>query len=168
MHVSAVMIAIGCGLVANECCELTPWCARKLVRWSAFRRYTDRARAETRAEELTALVNDRPGNLLKLLTACGFAVVGAGAVTRRVVTGSRLRRYLQLPGVFAWRCFTGKPLDGVPRTDAGFFTDGTRVLDRNSAPRPPDKLLTEIREDVRRIREEWRDLRLSKRTRTRA
>lgn len=42
----------------------------------------------TRAEELAALINDRPGKLFKLMTAMGFAVVGiAAAVDRR---GGRL------------------------------------------------------------------------------
>jgi hypothetical protein len=53
--------------------DLCPWLADKLVRWSAFRRYRDRERAETRAEELAALIEQRPGHLLKLFTAINFA-----------------------------------------------------------------------------------------------
>ncbi len=80
------------GLLANELCEFGPWCARKLVRWSAFRRYTDPGRAEMRAEELTALINDRPGNLFKLITAVCFAadaiiVCGRRAIVREPDVG---------------------------------------------------------------------------------
>jgi mycothiol system anti-sigma-R factor len=78
---AAILLGIVSGLLANEFCEFSPWCARKLVRWSAFRRYANPARAEMRAEELTALINDRPGNLFKLITAFGFA--GAAVVSTR-------------------------------------------------------------------------------------
>lgn len=77
---------IGLNVVANECCDLAPWCARKLVRWSAFHRYTDPARAEARAEELVALIDDRPGHTLKLITALGFAGCAAFASARRLLT----------------------------------------------------------------------------------
>lgn len=55
------------GLVINECGELSPWLARKLIRWAA------RVRYPTRVEELTALIAERPGKLFKLVTASGFA-----------------------------------------------------------------------------------------------
>ncbi len=71
--IAGIVLGIVAGLLANELCEFSPWCARKLVRWSAFRRYTDPSRAEMRAEELTAVINDRPGNLFNLITAVSFA-----------------------------------------------------------------------------------------------
>ena len=82
-----ILFGIVAGLVANEFCEFSPWCARKLVHWSAFRRYTDPGRAQMRAEELSALINDQPGNLLKLITGVCFAadaiiVWGCHAVAR--------------------------------------------------------------------------------------
>ena len=52
--IAGILLGIVAGLLANELCEFSPWCARKLVRWSAFRRYADPGRAEMRAEELTA------------------------------------------------------------------------------------------------------------------
>lgn len=70
---SAIVISIVIGLIVNECCDVSPWCARRLVRWSAARRYADPDRAAARAEELAALVDARPGKLLKLFTALGFA-----------------------------------------------------------------------------------------------
>jgi len=68
-----VLLGIGVGLVVNEFCDVSPWLARKIARWSAFHRYSDPARAAARAEELAAVINDRPGKLFKLITACGFA-----------------------------------------------------------------------------------------------
>lgn len=85
MTAGAILFAIITGLAANECCELAPWCARKLVRWSAFLRYPDPARAEARAEELAAVINDRPGNLLKLITALTFAGGAALVSTHRSI-----------------------------------------------------------------------------------
>jgi hypothetical protein len=61
-------------------------------------------------------------------------------------------RWLQMPGVAAWRWFTGQPLDGVPRTDAGWFTKGHKALDRDAAPRPPASLAAEVRRDVQGFR----------------
>lgn len=92
--IAGIVLGIVAGLLVNELCEFSPWCARKLVRWSALRRYTDPGRAEMRAEELTGLINDRPGNLLKLTTAVGFAaaaviVAGRRALTREPDAGTR-------------------------------------------------------------------------------
>jgi len=90
--IAGILLGIVTGLVANELCEFGPWCARRLVRWSAFRRYPDPGRAEMRAEELTALINDRPGNLFKLITAVCFAaeaiiVCGRRAIARKPDVG---------------------------------------------------------------------------------
>jgi hypothetical protein len=81
---SETAFAIVLGLLVNECCELSPWVAVRLVRWAARLRYSDTPeRAAIRGEELTALVNDRPGKLFKLLTALGF--------TLRALTTTALR-----------------------------------------------------------------------------
>lgn len=80
-----ILLGIVTGLLANELCEFGPWCARKLVRWSAFRQYTNPGRAEMRAEELTALINDRPGNLFKLITAVCFATNAIIVCGRRAI-----------------------------------------------------------------------------------
>jgi hypothetical protein len=60
-------------LAVNECCELSPWAAQKIARWSAHLRYADADRAKVRAEELAALIDGRPGKLFKLITAMCFA-----------------------------------------------------------------------------------------------
>jgi hypothetical protein len=69
-------------------------------------------------------------------------------------------RWLQIPGVIAWRWFTGKPLDGVSRTDAGWFTYGHKVLDRDGAPQPPGSLSAEVGGDAQGFRTELRELRV--------
>jgi hypothetical protein len=76
---------------------------------------------------------------------------------------ARIVRWLQLPGVFAWRFFTGKELDGVPRTDATWMARGTAVLDRDKAPRPAASLRDEIRGDVAQAREEFELRRIARR-----
>ncbi len=74
--------------------------------------------------------------------------------------GKALRSCLRAPAVFAWRWLTGKPLDGVARTDAGWFTRGHKTLDRSEAPRPPGTLRAEVGGDIRAIRTEHRELRV--------
>jgi hypothetical protein len=69
----SAIISVIMGLAVNECSELSPALARRLVRWSARHRYHDAARADERAEELAAYINDRPGKLFKLIVALGFA-----------------------------------------------------------------------------------------------
>lgn len=70
-----LVAAVVLGLIINECGELSPWLAQKLVRWAA------RVRYPTRVEELSALIAERPGKLFKLVTASGFA---CAALTYRV------------------------------------------------------------------------------------
>jgi hypothetical protein len=65
-----VMVGIVLGLVVNECTEVSPWLAHKLVRQAAKIQQPDRA-AEF-AEARSADINDRPGKLFKLFTALGF------------------------------------------------------------------------------------------------
>ena len=83
--IAVILIGIGCAYLGNELCDFSPWCARKLARWSAFRKYADPDRAEIRAEELAAVINARPGNLLKLITAALFAAAAVALSARRAV-----------------------------------------------------------------------------------
>ncbi len=83
--IAVILIGIGCAYLGNELCDFSPWCARKLVRWSAFRRYANPGRAEMRAEELAAVIDARPGNLLKLITAAGFAAAAVVLSALRTV-----------------------------------------------------------------------------------
>jgi WD40 repeat protein len=86
MTVLALVWAVVLGLVINEFSELSPWAARKVVRWSARVRYTNPRRARARAEELSALIDARPGKLLKLITALCFAAAAIRAWLARAVT----------------------------------------------------------------------------------
>jgi hypothetical protein len=88
MNFDEALLAIITGLAVNECCDVSPWAARKLVRWSAHHRYVPPAFAEVRAEELAALIDDRPGKLFKLITALGFA---AAALVNHKVSAGALR-----------------------------------------------------------------------------
>jgi hypothetical protein len=81
-----IVISVILGLIVNECSDISPWCARKLVRWSAYRRYTDPCRADKRAEELAALIDNRPGKILKLFSALGFAGSAICVACRRGLT----------------------------------------------------------------------------------
>jgi|GEM_PF-551025 len=85
MTVEVALLSILLGLLVNECTDAAPWCARKLVQWSAFCKYANQARAQARAEELAALINDRPGNLFKLITALGFVFGAVITATHRKV-----------------------------------------------------------------------------------
>ena len=76
---------------------------------------------------------------------------------------SALRRCLEWAGRMAWRFFTGKPMNGVPRTDATWMTDGTTTLDPATAPRPARTLLGEIRSGIAQIREEFELRRIARR-----
>jgi hypothetical protein len=98
--ITGILLSILTSLAAAEITAINPWCAKKLVRWSARRRYADnQARAKIRAEELEAFIDARPGNLLKLMTAAAFAAAAVAGMTRkrarrptRVHSGRRVRR----------------------------------------------------------------------------
>lgn len=73
MSPASIVMTVVLGLTINECCEISPWAARALVKWSARCRYANNPeRAGIRAIELAALIDVRPGKIFKLLTACGF------------------------------------------------------------------------------------------------
>jgi hypothetical protein len=87
VNAASIALTVAMGLAINECCDLSPWAARKMVMWAARRRYVGNPeRAEIRAIEQAALIDTRPGKIFKLLTACGF--VSAELFCRlRILTG---------------------------------------------------------------------------------
>jgi hypothetical protein len=93
-----VVAAVVLGLVVNELTDICPWVAVRLVRWAARLLYRKAPeRAAIRGEELAALVNDRPGKLLKLFTALGFvlhALVVAGIGRRPGISVTFARELL--------------------------------------------------------------------------
>jgi hypothetical protein len=131
MTIGEVLFAILTGLAINECCEISPWAARKLVRWSASHRYVDPARADIRAEELAALTNDLPGKLFKLITALGFAAgaiasVVSRAIVRRTPTIVQLVKKL----VPRLRSPLAPLLTGSPVVLLDTSSHGSRAIDR--------------------------------------
>lgn len=88
MSLIEIVLAVVLGLAVNETSDLSPWLARKLMRFAARRRYADAERRQIRSDEWVALVDERPGKLFKLLTASWFAgtalcVAGGRGATRR-------------------------------------------------------------------------------------
>jgi lipopolysaccharide/colanic/teichoic acid biosynthesis glycosyltransferase len=70
-----IAFAIISGLLVNEATDICPWVAVRLVRGAARLRYPDDPeRAAIRAMEHARVIDDRPGKLLKLFTAVGFAL----------------------------------------------------------------------------------------------
>ncbi|MEU6935170.1 hypothetical protein ABZ943_00410 [Streptomyces rubiginosohelvolus] len=59
------------GLLLNEAVDISPWLARRVIRWSA-RRVPDAELARDYEEEWTALLSERPGKLLKLIYSLTF------------------------------------------------------------------------------------------------
>ncbi len=74
-------------LALAEFSDVSPWLAHRLVRWSARVRYVDESRAEIRAEEWKALIDERPGKLFKLGTGMRFAASAAMVYFRRQIWG---------------------------------------------------------------------------------
>lgn len=91
---SAVVMGVSCGIVAGlavaEISALTPALARMIMRRAARSFYADDSDlAAERAEEWEALVQARPGNLLKLATAAFF---GGGAAALAIARAARRTR----------------------------------------------------------------------------
>ncbi|MEV6002171.1 hypothetical protein AB0M25_23580 [Streptomyces griseomycini] len=62
---------LGIGLLLNEAVDISPWLARRILRWAAHR-LPDIDEARAYEEEWTALLDERPGKLLKLVYALTF------------------------------------------------------------------------------------------------
>lgn len=73
------------GLLVNEMTDISPWAARRLVHWAAYRWTADPHTAARYAEEWAAIIDERPGKLLKLGTAARFAVGAAGRAAPRAL-----------------------------------------------------------------------------------
>jgi len=83
---SAILLGILATVIADQLCTTFPLLALKLARWSAACRYADNpAKTELRAEELEALIKQRPGGLLKLSTALGFTIAALATASRRAL-----------------------------------------------------------------------------------
>ncbi|MGH3804078.1 MAG: hypothetical protein ACRDTD_28880 [Pseudonocardiaceae bacterium] len=114
MTIGQILLAIITGLAVSELSEVCPWAARKLIRWSAHRRYAPASRAELRAEELAAYLDDRPGRLLKLITALGFTA--AALMTRKTAPAVAPLKALRQPTALTFRFYFGNSESTVFRS----------------------------------------------------
>jgi hypothetical protein len=112
-------------LAVNECCDVSPWIARKLVRWSAHRRYAPSSRAEVRAEECAAYIDDRPGKLFKLLTALIFAT--KAVVSRKVAPAVAPPNPLGWPTTLTVPVHAAEPEDEWASADWDTLADAVAV-----------------------------------------
>lgn len=111
-----ILLGLLLGLFGNELCDVSPWMARKLVRRAAYLQIPDPEEAAARAEELTAVINDRPGKLFKLLTALGFygysiTASGRRMAARQLTSARRLEPQSRLR--FAWGLSVGTTFLGA-------------------------------------------------------
>ncbi|MDX3588939.1 hypothetical protein [Streptomyces europaeiscabiei] len=67
------LTSLAVGLLLNEAVDISPWLARKVIRWAAHRLPSPDL-ARDYEEEWTALLSERPGKLLKLAYALSFVV----------------------------------------------------------------------------------------------
>lgn len=84
-HWGAVLFAVLVGLAVNETSDMCSWMAAQLARWAARTWCDDEDLGMEYAEEWAAVVEERPGKLLKLFTAIGFALAAVVATERRAV-----------------------------------------------------------------------------------
>jgi hypothetical protein len=92
---TAVVIGVSCGVVAGlmvaELTAFTPLLAKRIVRRAAMIFYShDQRAAAERAEEWEAVIDARPGNVLKLGTALVWGGGAAKLIALRTV--QRIRR----------------------------------------------------------------------------
>lgn len=90
-----VILSITLGVLVNEVTDISPWLAKRLVQWSAYRWASDPAIAAVYAEEWSSILEDRPGKLLKLLTAIQFTVGAIGRAAPRSVAAIVRNAYLR-------------------------------------------------------------------------
>lgn len=101
------LIGILAAIIGGEFSDVTPWLAKRLAGIAARRTYTDKARAEDRAEEWCALIDERPGNLLKLGTGLTFLVGAVAGSTRQAIAREFSRRLLSIADILVSSATTG-------------------------------------------------------------
>ncbi|GAB3946812.1 hypothetical protein [Micromonospora vulcania] len=93
-----LVVGVILGLLVNEMTDLSPWAARRLVRWAAYQWTSDPDVAAGYAEEWAAIIDERPGKLFKLLTAIQFCVGATKRATPRIFIPLRERVLRSLSG----------------------------------------------------------------------
>lgn len=95
MSIGEVTVTIVLGVVSIEVSDVAGWLARKVAPWAAKLRYRGQPeRAAVRAQEWLSVIEERPGNVLKLGTALWFA---RGAVLTRSAMAMRRNRNRAVP-----------------------------------------------------------------------
>ncbi|WP_433263048.1 hypothetical protein ACQPWR_24915 [Micromonospora vinacea] len=82
MSKTEIFASVILGFLVNETCDLSPWLARRLVRWAARQWTEDETLVEVYAEDWSAIIDERPGKVFKLATALNFASGAASRATR--------------------------------------------------------------------------------------
>ncbi|MFJ4518987.1 hypothetical protein [Streptomyces sp. NPDC088816] len=91
---------LGIGLLLNEAVDISPWLARRILRWASHR-LPDIDEAREYEEEWTALLDERPGKLLKLVYALTF-ILPALQMRRASLGSLSWPRRLVRRHVFLW------------------------------------------------------------------
>lgn len=123
MTTTQLISAILVGFAFAEWTDIAPWFAARMIRWAAPYSYPDdEERAATHTEKLLAVIEERPGKLLKLASALAFAMPAIRKLTTRTAAAARVRArrealmYLDELDERRHRTKT-VILDGSPRTE---------------------------------------------------
>lgn len=100
-----IIVSVCLGLFVNEFCDISPWLAKRLVRWAARYTVTSSYSSNDLAEEWCALIDARPGKLFKLATAGVFAARALPKYAGKTVK-SRSLRFLKTVGASRRRALT--------------------------------------------------------------
>lgn len=156
-----IILGIVFGLLVNEITDVSPWLARKLVRWSACRWTVNPEIGAAYAEEWAAVIDERPGKLFKLLTALQFALGAAGRAAPRA--GMRATRAILL----RYWALRSKPQEGTigpihikldatsPATELD--SDLFNMYAESRAKKPDRLLMAEIESELERSRAKLRN-----------
>ena len=87
-----IVVSVCLGLAVNGAFDLSPWLARRLLPFAARLWTQDAESRAAYAEEWQAIIEDRPGSLLKLGTAITFLAGGAWRSAPRLVSRLETRR----------------------------------------------------------------------------
>jgi len=85
-----ILLVATVGFAVSEALDTFGSAARSIVRRAAGWRYSDHERAVVRAEEWAALIEERPGQIMKLMTALSFLAFGLAHGAQRAVGRARL------------------------------------------------------------------------------
>ncbi|HET8684026.1 MAG TPA: hypothetical protein VFM54_19470 [Micromonosporaceae bacterium] len=116
--ITVLVLGVVGGVLANDVGDWSSWLARRMMRRAAHLWTSDATITEVYAEEWQAVVNERPGNMLKLLTGLGY--LSASLARRGSRKASRVAARRKRPQVATWATLA---LLGV--IEAGFTLRGT-------------------------------------------